>query len=303
MDAHMKKLSPDPLLQASSLFVALIVSTVLFLGQSLAHAQLASPISPAPTNTIVPGEIVWADLVTTNVDTAVAFYAQVFGWEVRRGEDSGYVELAHNGNVICAVARFDDDDVTPGNARWLVSISVADVDEVASNVERNGGSILEPPENFPDRGRFAVVSDDQGTIFMLLRASGGDPPAENVAGAWGWAELWTRDVKEAVAFYEEVIGYRAIRMPGENSQHPVVLATQKVARATIVEISSDNVEPNWLPYVPVADGQATLQRVEAAGGSVLVTSDEVENDAGSFAAIVADPTGGVFAIQEMEAGQ
>ena len=53
----------------------------------------------------------------------------------------------------------------------------------------------------------------------------------------------------------------------------------------------------------VADGRATLQSVRNAGGFVLMSSDEVANDAGAFAAIVADPTGGVFAIQEMEANQ
>jgi hypothetical protein len=36
---------------------------------------------------------------------------------------------------------------------------------------------------------------------------------------------------------------------------------------------------------------------------VLFTSDDVAEDTGTFAAIVSDPTGGVFAIQELEAGQ
>lgn len=222
-----------------------LLSTVLILGQSAAHAQLASRVSPAPTDTIVPGEVVWADLVTTDVEASVAFYTQVFGWEIRRGEDPGYIELAHNGDAICAVAKFDDDDVTPGNARWLVSISVPDVDEVVEKVENRGGSVLEPADDFPDRGRFAVVSDSQGAVFMLLRASGGDPTGnKHVAGAWGWAELWARDVEEAVAFYQEVIGYRAVRMPGDNGQHPVVLVTEKTPRATVVGIPWDNVEPN-----------------------------------------------------------
>jgi len=300
----MNKLFPDLLVRSSSLIAALIASTLLILGLSSAHAQLASSISTAPTNKVVPGEVVWADLVTTDVETAIAFYAQVFGWEIRRSDDPGYVELAHNGGVICAVAKFDDDDVTPGNARWLVSISVADVDEVAAKVESRGGSVLEPPEDFPDRGRIAVIGDGQGAVFMLLRASGGDPSGDgHVADAWGWAELWTRDVEKAVAFYEEVVGYRAIRTPGESGQRPVVLSTGKQARATIVQIPWNDVQPNWLPYVPVTDGRATIQRIESAGGSVLLTSDEVGDDAGSFAAIIADPTGGVFAIQEMEARQ
>lgn len=264
-----------------------------------ADAQLASPISSVPGSSIIPGEVVWADLVTTDVDSATAFYARVFGWQARPGDDPGYVELASNGKVIAAVARYEDADAAAGSARWLVSISVTDVDESVRRVERQGGSTLQAPEEFPDRGRFAVVADSQGAVFMLLRASGGDPPDTDVAtGSWSWAELWTRDAKSAARFYENAIGYRALHDPEDSGPQPVVLTTEGRPRATIVEIPWQDVEPNWIPYVPVADARDTLRRAKAAGGSVLLTSDDVENDEGSFAAVIADPTGGVFAIQQ-----
>jgi predicted enzyme related to lactoylglutathione lyase len=271
---------------------------------STASAQLASPISEPPGGTINPGAVVWADLVTSDVETAVDFYSGVFGWDIRRSADPNYVEMMHNGKVICAVARFDDEDVAPGNARWLVSISVTDVDETAGKVEQHGGGVLEAPEDFPDRGRFAVISDSQGALLMLLRASGGDPGSgEAVVGAWGWAELWTRDVADAARFYEAVFGYRAISARGDDARRPVVLTSQGRPRATIIAIPWDDVEPNWLPYAPVADARQTLQQAIEAGGTVLLTSDDVEDDDGTFAAIVADPTGGVFAIQQTGAGQ
>jgi predicted enzyme related to lactoylglutathione lyase len=286
------------------LFLALILSTMIFLSQSVAHAQVASPISRVPTDTIIPGELVWADLVTTDVDKAVDFYTEVFGWEAHKGEDSAYVELANDGELICAVAGFNDQDVTPGNARWLVSISVADVDGVAEKFEKHGGRVLEAAYDFPNRGRLAVVGDDQGAILMLLRASGGDPQSfDHAAGGWGFAELWTHDVEKAVAFYKETIGYRATRVPGDDGQQSMILSTQNHPRATVVKIPGDSVQPNWLPYVMVADVPATLQGIRNAGGFVLMTSDEITNDAGTFAAIVVDSTGGVFAIQEMEASQ
>jgi predicted enzyme related to lactoylglutathione lyase len=264
-----------------------------------ANAQLASPITSAPGSKIIPGEVVWADLVTTDVDAATAFYTQVFGWQARPGDDPGYVELASNGQVFSAVARYDDDDAAAGSARWLVSISVADVDESVRQVEREGGSTLQAPEEFPDRGRFAVVADSQGAVFILLRASGGDPPdTDLLTGSWGWAELWTQDVKSAARFYENAMGYRAMRTPNDSGPQPVVLTTKNRPRATIVGIPWEDVEPNWIPYVPVGDARETLHRAKAAGGSVLLTSDDVEDDEGSFAAVIADPTGGVFAIQQ-----
>lgn len=273
--------------------------------QQTALAQLASPTTAPPTNTVVPGKVVWADLVTNDVDAAVDFYTRVFAWEARHDEVAGYVELSHRGVVICSVVAFDDDDVSPANARWLVSVSVPNVDDAVRRVELNQGSVLEAPENFPDRGRLAVVSDDQAAVFMLLRATGGDPVDDTlVVGAWGWAELWTRDVDKAVRFYENAFGYRSNRVEEASGESLVVLGTQGKPRATVVRLPWDDVEPNWLPYIPVEDARDTLRRIETAGGTVLFTSDDVgSNDRGTFAAIVVDPTGGVFAVQETEAGQ
>lgn len=262
-------------------------------------AQLASPITSEPGGDIIPGEVVWADLVTTDVDAATAFYTAVLGWQARPGDDPGYVELASDGELIAAVARYDDDDVAAGNARWLVSISVADVDKSVRRLEQAGGSILQAAEEFPDRGRFAVVADAQGAAFALLRASGGDPPdTEPETGSWAWAELWTRDVETAARFYEESLDYRAMHNPDAAVVRPVVLTAHGRPRATIVEIPWDDVEPNWVPYVSVDDAREALRRATAAGGSVLLTSDDVENEDGPFAALIADPTGGVFAIQQ-----
>jgi predicted enzyme related to lactoylglutathione lyase len=268
------------------------------------HAQLASPISSGSEGRLVPGELVWADLVTTDVEAAVAFYSNVFGWQRRDRGDPDYVELARGDELVGAVAAFEDDEVPPGGARWLVSISVKDVDETARQVVEFGGSVLEVPYDLPDRGRLAVVSDDQGAMLILLRAAGGDPlRSKAIPGAWAWAELWTRDIQKAVAFYEQAIGYRAVQDENGEGQPPVVLTTQGEPRATVVEIPWEYVEPNWLPYVLVADGRQTLQRILDSGGGVLFTSDDVAEDTGTFAAIVSDPTGGVFAIQELEAGQ
>ena len=166
-------------------------------------------------------------------------------------------------------------------------------------------AVIVEPKQFGDlrhqtqHDRFAVVADAQGAAFALLRASGGDPPdTEPETGSWAWAELWTRDVKTAAGFYEESLDYRAMHNPDAAVVRPVVLTAHGRPRATIVEIPWDDVEPNWVPYVSVDDAREALRRATAAGGSVLLTSDDVENEDGPFAALIADPTGGVFAIQQ-----
>lgn len=290
------------LLAAAGRLVAFMLLAIV--AAQTAHAQLASPISSASDGRLVPGELVWADLVTTDVEAAVAFYSSVFGWDRRDSGDPNYVELARGDELVCAIAAFEDDDVPPGGARWLVSVSVADVDETVNKIVMFGGSVLEAPYELPDRGRLAVVTDSQGAVLILLRAAGGDPlRSKAIPGAWAWAELWTRDMQKAVAFYEKAIGYRGVQDENGEGQPPVVLTTQGEPRATVVEIPWEYVEPNWLPYVLVINARETLEDILDAGGSVLFTSDDVAEDTGTFAAIVSDPTGGVFAIQELEAGQ
>lgn len=69
----------------------------------------------------------------------------------------------------------------------------------------------------------------------------------------------------------------------------------------IVQLPWDNVTPNWLPYLRVADLTATVARVRSAGGSVLL-APSMAFDEGRVA-IVSDPTGGAFAIQARRAVQ
>lgn len=267
---------------------------------SAAHAQLASPLATPPTNAVTPGEVVFADLVTTDVDRAARFYTAVFGWAVRESDDRGYLELVHEGELIGAIAEFEE-EVDPGSARWLPSVSVRDVDAAARSAEAMGGSVLEPSTEFPDRGRLAVISDSEGAVLMLLRSSSGDP--DRTLGGFAWAELWTNDVASAVKFYEGVFGYHAMQSKQAGASSTVVLMSDGTARATIVAAPGEAIEPNWVPYVLVADGRETLSRARRHGGIVLATSDDVEGDVGSFAAIIADPTGGVIGIQVQEASQ
>ena len=89
-----------------------------------------------------------------------------------------------------------------------------------------------------------------------------------------------------------------MRFPDSKGGERIVLGTDGQARATIVALPWDDVEPNWIPYIPVADAAATMRRVVDAGGGVLMQSGDA---AGATAvAIVMDPTGGVFAIQQTE---
>ena len=84
-----------------------------------------------------------------------------------------------------------------------------DVDAAAGRVEAAGGSIVSPPMDIPDIGRWAVVADPQGAVFSLYASAGELEPAE---GVFVWDELMTTDIEAAKRFYAEVVGWEAREM-------------------------------------------------------------------------------------------
>jgi predicted enzyme related to lactoylglutathione lyase len=73
-----------------------------------------------------------------------------------------------------------------------------------------------------------------------------------------------------------------------------VLASGGYARAGIAPLPASVKQPGWLPYVLVNDVAATLAKVRAAGGRVLVEPRaELLDD---NLAVIADPSGGVIGI-------
>jgi predicted enzyme related to lactoylglutathione lyase len=263
---------------------------------------IVSPIISQASGQIHSGELVWVDLVTTNPRQAMEFYTTVFGWQPHFFDDDNYIELSHDGRVICSIVQYSDEETVAGDAWWLVSISVPSVDDATRIAVTRGGQVLVAPTELPNRGRYSVIKDSQGALLMLLRATGGDPiDAAQYLDEWAWGELWTEDPESAADFYVAMVGYDTLQIPGTKGTERILLGTNGRARATIVKLPWAEVKPNWLPYIPVADLQITMQRILAAGGAVLVQSDGA--DSSVAVAIVSDPTGGVFAVQQAELAQ
>lgn len=112
---------------AGLLMLGFVYSSVTADDQTL----IVSPISAVPSNQVHNGKLVWVDLVTTDPPQAVEFYSTVFGWQAHYFADKNYIELTHDGRVMSSVVRYDGDEPMDGEARWLVSMSVTDVDAAA----------------------------------------------------------------------------------------------------------------------------------------------------------------------------
>ena len=255
------------------------------------------PLTPTPTGTEQVGKFVWFDLLTDDVQSVTRFYRGLFGWEfATNNDDSTYTVILHRGTPIGGVVYTDRLAQDVKTSQWLSSLSVPDIEGAVELVRSSGGVVYAEPRDLPKRGRVAVVSDPQGALVAFVRADGGDPPDREAApGDWLWSELWTTDTDAAMSFYESLVGYRREAFDDGVSRPYHLLLTGDRARAGVMKIPFDGVRPNWLLYVRVEDPVAVAARVETLGGTVLIpVRDDIR---GGSVALIADPSGGVLAVQ------
>jgi hypothetical protein len=56
---------------------------------------------------------------------------------------------------------------------WSGYSAVADIDAVTSQVAQAGGSLHKPPSEIPGVGRFSLVADPDGAMFILFKPNSG----------------------------------------------------------------------------------------------------------------------------------
>lgn len=276
----------------------------LALGSAMLAGACATPsyhlpaITTSETGISRTGEFVWIDLVTDDVEAARQFYGELFDWQFR--EEGEILSVTSEGRRIAGIARRDADDADEAGrseagatgSAWISSLSVPDIDEAASRVKSSGGRIEIGPTDVGARGRAALVSDPGGAHFLLLSTRDGDPePRTPAVGEWLWRELWTLDADEAIAFYEQLGGFEAVRSDFRDTTY-FVLERGGEPRAGIVEDPHQKVDPLWVPYVRVESASDIVGRAGALGARLVAQAEG--------AAILVDPTGAAFGVQEWE---
>jgi len=277
---------------------------ILVVGALLAacssRSATAPPVGVATTPGMHPGQFVWHDLVTRDPVAARRFYGPLLGWEFQDTTRNGrpYAVASLEGRPVAGIVRHPKDTDDP--AIWLSYLSVPDVDGAVQTVTAAGGETLYPPSDLVDVARVAVVRDPQGAALGLVRLNDGDPADRAPSpGRFFWMEYLANDAQAALGFYEALSGYESSVQGERNGIQYHLLRRDGRTRAGLFQIPDDaekNVDPNWLPYVAVADPAALTIRAESLGGSVILApGPEIRN---GTLAIVADPTGGALALQK-----
>jgi predicted enzyme related to lactoylglutathione lyase len=108
-----------------------------------------------------------------------------------------------------------------------------------------------------------------------------------------WNELSTDHLDAAKAFYARLLGWSYDTVPMPDGPYVVAKAGEEMT-AGLMAIPMAGMASQWVPYFAVADIDATLAEVEAAGGKAMTPITEVAGVGRLFWAT--DPGGAMVAF-------
>jgi predicted enzyme related to lactoylglutathione lyase len=119
-----------------------------------------------------PGALCWTELTTSDTKAAEAFYTGLFGWTPKHSAPSSqmeYTEFSVNGQPSIGMMPMNEHMPAHVPSYWMPYFQVADTDAAVAKVKALGGNVMVPPQDIPNTGRFAIVSDPQGAMFAVFK--------------------------------------------------------------------------------------------------------------------------------------
>ncbi|WP_369148278.1 VOC family protein [Streptomyces sp. R44] len=263
------------------------------------------------TTAFVPGSPCWLDLGAPDVPAAAAFYRAVLGWEYEpmgEGQDAEGGMFRADGKIVAGLGRLTE----PGaRSAWMIYYSVPDADETTRAVEGAGGTVRVAPKSYGEQGRMAQYSDPLGGQFAVWQP--GDTKGVELVDepvSLSWTELYTSDAAAAKEFYGGVLGwwFDDMELPGGAGTYslitPAGLPAERMHGGLLQVAEADlalaHGKPYWHPVFAVADCDATVDKVNASGGSVQMGPVDMEG-VGRLA-VCLDPSNADFVVLTPPAG-
>jgi len=247
------------------------------------------------------GKFIWYDVMTSDCKAAESFYKRALGWSAKDSGmgDRSYTLLSAGPVTVGGLMPITDEAKKMGVPPcWTGYIAVDDVDAYAARVKTAGGKVHRGPEDIPGVGRFAVVADPHGAVFIIMKGSSGEEPptvAPDAPGHVGWRELHAGDGKGAFAFYSGLFGWRkaeAIDMGAMGVYQ--TFSTGNGAVGGMMTRMPETHAPFWLYYFNVDALDAAVARVTQAAGRVALEPHQVPT--GQWIAQAFDPQGAMFGL-------
>jgi predicted enzyme related to lactoylglutathione lyase len=248
--------------------------------------------------TYSPGTPCWVDLTTTDVVDAKRFYGEVLGWTPREAPAINYTFFEHEGATVAGLQALMDEQRERGMPpSWSMYVRTDDADATVARAAELGATVVSDGLDIPGAGRLAVLADPQGGVVLLWQPREFSGAARvNAVGAWAWNDLQTTDPEGAAPFYEALFGWSTAEVPGSGGVYRSI-ALEGRTIGGIMRAQQPIAQPYWTVYFGVADADAALERVVAAGGRKL--TDPMAVPSGRFA-VAQDPQGAVFCFVDGE---
>ena len=253
----------------------------------------------------------WVDTWQPDLEAAVAFYRELFGWECHETSPPG----AERRHFMCElrggrVAGIGSPPPIPGHTPvWGTYVWVDEVEQTVAKTREAGGNVILEPFDALDGGRLALLSDPTGGVIAAWQV-GENHGAQivNEPSAWSMSVLHSRDLEAAKPFYAAVFGWTyesfgpmtLALVPGYVGGQP----EQPVRRDTVAVLTdmsglSEDTPSHWGVDFWIADLDAALATATERGGRVV--NGPRETPPFRSAAIV-DPQGAVLALSQLVAG-
>jgi predicted enzyme related to lactoylglutathione lyase len=244
----------------------------------------------------------WRDLLSSNPERSKAFYTALLGWEIvpmQMGDftyDTIRVDGVPYGGIVAAAPGVPD--------YWLSYVGTPDADATAAKITELGGTVLVPPMDIPEVGRFVIAQDPTGAVFAPMHweqpTPGVDPFAETAHGGVVWNELLTTDVDAAIAFYSALNGYTVVEDHfAEHGRHLSFAVDNNGVPTPIAGVwplPERRSTSAWGVYFRVPNVEDAIRAIGELGGEVVTPIIETA-DIGRLV-VAHDPTGAWFNVHE-----
>lgn len=254
---------------------------------------------------------IWYELMTSDQDAAIRFYTAVVGWNVdtqtmpEMGDFRYTILTPGKPGVRCrgvgGIMQINQEMKAHGAVpAWVGYVGVADADNTARAIAEAGGRVLMEPQDIPNVGRFAMVTDPGGAAFYIMTPFPQEdvPPAPspNTPGYVGWHELYAGNGQEAAfAFYQTQFGWETLDQMDMGAMGKYrIFGAGGEAFGGMMDKPAQMPVSAWNFYFNIDGIDAARSRIEENGGAILMGPHEVPN--GSWVVQATDPQGAHFAL-------
>ena len=116
------------------------------------------------------GDWIWNELLTPDVNKALAFYESVFGYthdEMKMGDGATYYILkSADGKSRAGLMKAPHADTPP---MWMPYVRVEEADATAARVAPLGGKLMMAPQDVPTIGRLGALFDPLGAAIAIIQ--------------------------------------------------------------------------------------------------------------------------------------